>query len=153
MRRFVLDTNIVLAALKDHAVWKHVQATHALGADDALVMISAVTMAELLSLAEQNGWGTPKKEKLGKLLRRYVVIDISHNDPPMMEAYARIDAFSQGRLVGHTLGFSSRNMGKNDLWIAATAFVTKAMLITTDADFDHLKGLFLELDRTPVHGN
>ena len=64
MRRFVLDTNMVLAALKDHAVWKQAQVGHALAADDALVMISAVTMAELFSLAEQNGWGTSKKEKL-----------------------------------------------------------------------------------------
>jgi len=147
MRRFVLDTNMVLAALKEHAVWKQAQTQHALGADDALVMISVVTMAELLSLAEQNGWGAPKKEKLEKLLRRYVVIDISHNDVAMMEAYARIDAFSQGKLVGFTLGLSSRNMGKNDLWIAATAAVTKAVLLTTDADFDHLKGGFLDLDR------
>ncbi|QQR88202.1 MAG: PIN domain-containing protein [Flavobacteriales bacterium] len=138
---------MVLAALKDHAVWKQAQVGHALGADDALVMISTVTMAELLSLAEQNGWGASKKEKLEKLLRRYVVIDISHNDLPMMEAYARIDAFSQGKLVGVTLGLSSRNMGKNDLWIAATAAITKAKLLTTDADFDHLKGAFLDLDR------
>lgn len=29
-------------------------------------------------------------------------------------------------------------MGKNDLWIAATAYVTGATLLTTDADFDHL---------------
>lgn len=147
MRRFVLDTNLVLAALKDHVAWRTAQVDHSLGADDALIMISAVTMAELLSLTEQNGWGAPKKEKLEKLLRRYVIIDINHNDLPMMEAYARIDAFSQGKLVGFTLGLSSRNMGKNDLWIAATAAVTKAKLLTTDADFDHLKGVFLDLDR------
>lgn len=33
---------------------------------------------------------------------------------------------------------SSRNMGKNDLWVAATTLVTNATLITTDGDFDHL---------------
>jgi predicted nucleic acid-binding protein len=147
MRRFVLDTNMVLAALKDQPHWKQAQVDHTLGAEDALVMISVVTLAELFSLAEQLGWGPPKKEKLEKLLRRYVVIDISHNDPSMMETYARIDAFSQCKLVGHTLGLSSRNMGKNDLWIAATTSITKAILLTTDADFDHLKGVFLQLDR------
>jgi tRNA(fMet)-specific endonuclease VapC len=147
MRRFVLDTNVVLAALKDHAVWRKAFADHSLGAEDALVMISVVTEAELRSLAEQNGWGTAKKEKLEKLLRRYVIIDISHNDNALVEAYSRIDAFSQGKLVGFTLGLSSRNMGKNDLWIAATASITKAKLLTTDADFDHLKGSFLQLDR------
>lgn len=34
-------------------------------------------------------------------------------------------------------------MGKNDLWIAATASVTGATLLTTDGDFDHLESAFL----------
>jgi predicted nucleic acid-binding protein len=34
-------------------------------------------------------------------------------------------------------------MGKNDIWIAATASVLNATLITTDNDFDHLNGVFL----------
>lgn len=29
-------------------------------------------------------------------------------------------------------------MGKNDLWIAATAYALEADLLTTDDDFDHL---------------
>lgn len=37
-------------------------------------------------------------------------------------------------------------MGKNDLWIAATAITYNIPLITTDADFDHLDGL-LQLER------
>ncbi len=36
-------------------------------------------------------------------------------------------------------------MGKNDLWIAATAYVTGASLMTTDGDFDHLNGVYLDL--------
>ena len=150
MRRFVLDTNVVLAALKDHPLWSHVQSKYNLSADDALLIISTATVGELLSLAEQQGWGQPKKEKLEKILRRYVIIDISHADDPIMSTYARIDAFSQGKLTGHTLGLSSRNMGKNDPWIAATAAVTNAKLITTDADFDHLGEVFLDLDRQIV---
>ena len=38
-------------------------------------------------------------------------------------------------------------MCKNDLWIAATASVLNAKLLTTDADFDHLKGVYLDLDK------
>ncbi len=34
-------------------------------------------------------------------------------------------------------------MGKNDLWIAATASVLNAKLLTTDHDFDHLDSIFL----------
>ena len=36
-------------------------------------------------------------------------------------------------------------MGKNDIWIAATASVLKSTLITTDKDFDHLNNRFLEV--------
>lgn len=38
-------------------------------------------------------------------------------------------------------------MGKNDLWIAATAYAINAKLVTTDKDFDHLNNSFLEIDR------
>ena len=37
-------------------------------------------------------------------------------------------------------------MGKNDIWIAATAAVTGARLLTTDKDFDHFSGVYLERD-------
>ncbi|MEL7220555.1 MAG: PIN domain-containing protein [Bacteroidota bacterium] len=36
-------------------------------------------------------------------------------------------------------------MGKNDIWIAATASALKIPLITADRDFKHLDGDFLEL--------
>jgi tRNA(fMet)-specific endonuclease VapC len=38
-------------------------------------------------------------------------------------------------------------MGKNDLWIAATASVLGAKLLITDADFEHLAGVFLDLQQ------
>ena len=40
---------------------------------------------------------------------------------------------------------SARNMGKNDLWIAATALYFDMVLHTTDNDFDHLPPLGLRL--------
>ena len=36
-------------------------------------------------------------------------------------------------------------MGKNDIWIAATASVLDATLLTTDKDFDHLNNEFLNV--------
>jgi len=36
-------------------------------------------------------------------------------------------------------------MGKNDLWIAATAHVIKAHLFTTDNDFNHLDPSYIKL--------
>ena len=65
-----------------------------------------------------------------------------------MRPYARLDAYSQGKL--HTLplppGLSARNMGKNDLWIAATALFQCGMH-TSDNDFDHLAPLGLRIVR------
>jgi predicted nucleic acid-binding protein len=48
------------------------------------------------------------------------------------------------------LSTSARKMGKNDLWIAATASLLNASLITTDADFDHLNDVFLNVIKIPV---
>lgn len=35
-------------------------------------------------------------------------------------------------------------MGKNDLWLAATAHATGATLMTTDKDFDSISPIFIE---------
>lgn len=42
---------------------------------------------------------------------------------------------------------SARNMGKNDLWIAATTAVSNATLITANNDFDHLNFEFIRIDK------
>ena len=69
------------------------------------------------------------------------------NHERMIHRFAEIDAYSQGKLPGKPLppGLSSRNTGKNDLWIAATGSVRNATLLTTDHDFDHLNGVFLNV--------
>lgn len=41
--------------------------------------------------------------------------------------------------------FSSRNMGKNDLWIAATASAFDLQLVTMDKDFNHLTPSYINL--------
>lgn len=52
----------------------------------------------------------------------------------LLEHCAVFDAFCESR---------GRTLGKNDLWIAATAAMTGAVLLTTDKDFDplHQEGL------------
>ena len=64
-------------------------------------------------------------------------------------AYADIDAFSNGQHPNMKLlpNTSSRNMGKNDLWIAATTMLLNATLITTDDDFLHLFPRFFKLEK------
>ena len=124
MKRFILDTNMCLAYIRGkREFYDDVDRELGLRESDALVIISVVTKAELLSLGTQNGWGEKKLNRLKALLSKMYIIDINENDDNLMEAYARIDAYSQGRLQGEPLDMSARNMGKNDLWIAATAYV------------------------------
>jgi tRNA(fMet)-specific endonuclease VapC len=59
---------------------------------------------------------------------------VSIDDSEIIRAYAVIDAHSQR---------TGQPLGKNDAWIAATASVTGARLLTTDKDFDRLDPLFL----------
>lgn len=87
-------------------------------------------------------------EKLEKLLNRLAIIDI--NIQEILERYAEIDAYSQGKLIGKQSAFSARNMGKNDIWIAATSSIYDLKLITTDNDFDHLDGNYLQLEKIDV---
>ena len=82
-------------------------------------------------------------QNLEEFLLRFVVTDINSEDT--LNRYAEIDAFSQNKLKSSPLSNSARNMGKNDIWIAATASVLDATLLTTDKDFDHLNNEFLNV--------
>ncbi len=92
-------------------------------------MISVVTAGEILALARKFNWGQKKLDSLQDMLDELVWIDINRRE--VVSAYAEIDHFSEAQ------GFK---MGKNDVWIAATAKASGATLLTTDPDFDHLDG-------------
>ena len=89
-----------------------------------------------------------KIQTMFEILEDFWLIDIGSKD--IYDRYAEIDAFSQGKLQGRPLPLSARNMGKNDLWIAATTSILGATLLTTDADFEHLDGMFLKVERVVV---
>jgi tRNA(fMet)-specific endonuclease VapC len=149
VKRYLLDTNILLAYLRSHDLYRQIEKDHQLASSDAVILISVATKAELMSIARQNNWGEKKIRQLDVQLAKLIIIDINDADQDLMKAYASIDAFSQGRLDDKLLGTSARNMGKNDLWIAASAHVTNSVLITTDGDFDHLNGHFIHLFKYP----
>ena len=102
-----------------------------------------VSVGEIKSIALRNNWGKVKLTKLRELMSLFVITDINSDD--VLDVYAEIDAFSQGKLKNKPLKMTARNMGKNDLWIAATATVTTAKLLTSDDDFDHLEGEYIEI--------
>lgn len=74
--------------------------------------------------------GEAKCKVLQHALDNLVVVDINH--PSVIDVYVELDLISQRHPEG------ARNMGKNDLWIAACAKAAGAMLLTTDNDFSHL---------------
>ena len=76
------------------------------------------------------------------LFATYPIADVTLSTT---ELYAQVDAFSQGKLTNTPLQSSARNMGKNDIWIAATALYLDMELHTTDNDFDHLPAIGLRL--------
>lgn len=146
MKIAVLDTGILIHYLKNSPIIPAVE--NFLYQNSYSSVISVVTKAELLTIAAINGWGTQKINHLENLLASFAYVDIEYNNTELLNAYVSIDAFSRRRGLapdGSSLQGSARNMGKNDLWIAATARTLKAVLLTTDKDFDHLNNIFLEV--------
>ena len=140
---YVLDTNVILAYLRKHSIWDSIELQLRIFETESDVYIPAVVIGELRSLAVQNKWGSSRKRELEIFVKEFMVIDFITEE--IINSYAEIDAFSQGRLEEKPFTGSSRNMGKNDLWIAATASVLNAILITTDKDFQHLHTHFLDV--------
>lgn len=107
-------------------------------------VIPVVIVGELIAFAFKADWGTQKIIFLENLLKQYPIVEVTVY---LTESYALLDAYSQGKLRFQPLppGLSSRNMGKNDLWIAATALYFDFELHTADNDFDHLPPLGLQL--------
>jgi predicted nucleic acid-binding protein len=143
MSTYTLDTGIILGYAKGADYAKYVDNTYSVSIPPNMGVISVVTMGEMLSLAKQRSWGSKRVVELHQLLNKIPAVDI-HNQQ-ILDAYAEIDAYSQGRYTppGVPAVFSARNMGKNDIWIAATAKVLNACLITTDQDFDHLNNTYM----------
>lgn len=101
------------------------------------VIISVIVAGEVAAFALKADWGYQKVDFMQQLLRYHPLLEISRI---FTLPYARLDAYSQGKLKAHPLppGLTARNMGKNDLWIAASALYFDVELHTSDNDFDHL---------------
>ena len=140
MKLFLLDTGVMLGFVRG-APWAiTVRAEYDLGNPETIAMTSVICQGELLALAEKKESGERKiGPSLQKNLNRAPTLDI--NKQPILKAYALIDAWTHGRSVVSPRNAPppkpARPMGKNDLWIAATAHASNAILLTTDTDFAH----------------
>ena len=129
---YLLDTNILLKMIRGDQNFDH------------RYYISIVTKAELLSLSVQFNWGEFKKQKLIQNLAQINIINITDE---IVQSYVEIDTFSQKKHPALVYQGTARNMGKNDIWIAATAHILNLKLVTTDHDFDHLENTFISIQK------
>ncbi|MDN3579435.1 type II toxin-antitoxin system VapC family toxin [Mucilaginibacter flavus] len=139
----LLDTNIIFYIIRSR---DFAGILNYINPDKAKLYISVATEAELKSLAIRNRWGQNRVALLDEFLEQINIIDISQSH---INTYAEIDTFSQRLNPGFTgyLFDTPRNMGKNDLWIATLCALLGLKLLTTDADFDHLNGVFFEVQK------
>ena len=130
----LLDTGIAIHLCRGGTAAQRLEARYGLAARRQVPWLSVVSVGELRAFAERNRWGGDKRERLAELLASLVVVDIRRE--PVLDQYARLDAH---------LSAIGRRMGQqNDLWIAATAAATGALILTTDTDFDDLHPAHLQ---------
>ena len=142
---YLIDTNILVIYVRDTDLTRRLEENLRLLTGRNNLVISVVSIGEIKSIAKQNRWGEKRVRRLIEILSQFLIADINVED--IIESYSEIDTYSQGKLEGKATSFTSRNMGKNDLWIAATASTLNLELITTDKDFDHLNEDYLQLKR------
>ncbi|MCP5503148.1 MAG: PIN domain-containing protein [Leptospiraceae bacterium] len=143
--KYIFDTNIILHMMRNSEIWKRVEREFSFENQNNKIYISIVSEAEILSLARQLAWSEKRVNTLIDILDNIYTLYINKE---VVKHYVEIDVYSQGKHPTKKLpaNLSSRNMGKNDIWIAATAIAAKAELITTDKDFNHLNGEFLKIN-------
>jgi len=139
---YLIDTNIIVHFVRASITYERLDESIPLFSNNLDVYFSEVSVGEILSISKRNRWGSKKIERMETLLDSLTLFPISYSG--IYEAYADIDAYSQSNHPTLSLpqGMTARNMGKNDLWIAATAHILRATLVTTDKDFDHLQNFF-----------
>ncbi|HEY1066586.1 MAG TPA: type II toxin-antitoxin system VapC family toxin [Pirellulales bacterium] len=128
---YLVDTNIVVLDVRQGEPANGLASWATLRVPD-VHYLSIISVGELLAFSRRLRWGPARLDALDQVISGYQCLDVS--DPAVLEAYAEIDDFTT------TAG---RPMGKNDVWIAATARASGLVLLTADADFDHLHPAWL----------
>ncbi|MEO7962928.1 MAG: type II toxin-antitoxin system VapC family toxin [Gemmatimonadaceae bacterium] len=125
--RIVLDTYVLVKILQGKALGTAINERYQLQQRPTTPLISVVTVGELRAFSRSAQWGADKKSRLDALLAEFVQVDIS--SPDVINAYADLSTFLKSR---------GRAVGDNDRWIAATARVLQATVLTNDGDFSPL---------------
>lgn len=137
-RPFLLDTCIILIWTRGGERAEQLRDKYGAALFDHSALISIVSHAEILVLARRNEWGSKRLVRLQELLDSFVTIDLL---PEVVSSYVEVEMYSS-KVEG-----GARNMGKNDVWIAASAKAANARLLTSDKDFAHFTPDFLHVEQ------
>jgi tRNA(fMet)-specific endonuclease VapC len=129
MTLYLLDTNIVIAALKGlPSVRQQME-----GIPLSALRLSAIVLGELECGAEKSAYSERNRARLAALAQNLPLVGIDANT---VHHYARIRVFLERQ---------GTPIGGNDLWIAAQALATDAVLVTNNTrEFARIAGLALE---------
>lgn len=138
----LFDTNILIELVR--ATDRLDALKNRINPDSATVFISIASVAEVRTFAINNNWGQKRLDALEELLETCTIIDIGE---AVAKKYVEIDTFNNRKNANYPLiQGNTVNMGKNDIWIAATALLLDLVLVTTDQDYSHLHGVIIEVD-------
>lgn len=135
----VIDTNALIHWVRQDVTGQRLLQQFALDQRLERPLLSTVVEGEIRGLARCWNWGTAKLKRLDEIVGELVRVDAGHLD--VVRGYA--DLYYEDQQGGH-------NTGENDLWIAATAKATGAILLTTDGDFTWLSPNLIRLERVPM---
>lgn len=141
---YLLDSNIIIIYSRDNDISNLIEQQYQLFSGNHRLFLSVVSLGETNALVKKLQLGKRRQHNIEQILSSINKIGI--NFAEIIDRYGDIDAFSQGKSTTKKGNFTARNMGKNDLWIAATSSVYDLILLTTDKDFNHLDGDFLNLE-------
>ena len=126
---YLLDTNILIAALKGHSGVRQRLETLPLNC----LRLSAIVLGELAFGAEKSAYGERNRARLAALTQRLPLVGV---DAQTVHHYAQVRALLERQ---------GTPIGANDTWIAAQALAIKATLVTdNEREFSRVPALPLE---------
>ena len=128
-RSYLLDTNVFLALIRGQALGARIDEAFGLRASLHRHVVSIVTRAELLVIAERNHWGSEKRATLERALEDVVVVPIDGSE--LVHAYVAISA------AGSSSSWRSAQHGQERHLDSCNG---ELPLLTTDKDFRFLNG-------------
>jgi predicted nucleic acid-binding protein len=129
---YLLDTTAFSDLMREHA---QMQTRLAALSPDETLSICTVVRGEILHGISRLPEGQRRDDLARKAKRLFDIIPCL----PIAEAVA--DHYVEIKLARQSKGLA---LDENDLWIAATARQSSAILVSRDSDFQHIDGLKVE---------